>query len=1286
MATRKTAPKGRKPRPGLRSQVKVASEEEAVWNSVETTEDEEGASSFPKVSPKSSQSPPKPVTSDATAGEGMISLMRRFLDTQEQREDRYLRELRGLRESILQSIRPAEASLDAESVRMELPTPAPKVSTRHRPAYIQDSPNVTAPREPMQWADPKMPSFQQGEDIENYLRRYERLARTWRWPEEEWSYRLVPLLTGQALEAYLAMDEEQAEIYEDLKEALLEKFNISPETYRQRFRSTTVPGGESPTETYHRLKNLYKRWVRPEGHSKEEIGEAIILEQLLRVLPYDARTWVREHEPRSGREAAKLAQQYLNAHRGGPRTQPLKGIVRGFPNNSGSERGRVELSDNAQGPKSMAKDWLCFYCQQPGHKAAVCPARKAKLTGFCYVPREGDSDFDSVGESQNVYDVIVNGHELKALLDTGSSLSLLKPCFVNNVNYVNTTSVQCVHGDVKQYPRAEVMVEVQEQMYLLNVAIVDNLPVDIILGRDLPVLYELLQPTIKDSEHSVTTTTVDLACPALTRAQARAGLQPLPDLDSSLLQGGTKGPKKPRRQRRLEKYLGTPASDASVKGLEVNGWKVPGNIAQLQREDETLKPLFVKAEGDKPSNLCNEEYVVVNGVLYVRTSDVMRLMVPSCCRPLVLHLAHTVPWSGHLGQQKTYARISSRFYWPTLYTDVQTHCNTCAICQKTGAVSQRGRAPLQPLPVISAPFRRIAMDIVGPLEKSSAGHRYILVVSDYATRYPEAFPLRSITTPKIIHALVQLFSRVGIPEEILTDQGTNFTSRLMGQLNKQLGITAIRTTPYHPQTDGLVERFNQTLKNMLRKFVADTGRDWDKWLPFVLFAYREVPQASTGFAPFELLYGWQVQGPLDLLKKGWEEEPTSQKEEKGIVQYVLEMRDRLEQYREQAKENLQEKQQAQKRWYDQHARLRQFQPGQKVLLLLPTSTSKLLAKWQGPYTVVRKMGPVTYEVHHPDKGKARQTYHVNLLKEWKVPPGKGPETSLLVRKVEVEEEEEAEDAKRQPSVVSLTHLEDSKRKELQHLLSQFPALFCQRPGRTELTHHTIHLSTPSPSRQRPYRVPERLVEPLKEEIKMMKELGVIEPSMSEWSSPMVIVPKKDGSLRVCIDFRKLNAQSKFDAYPMPRVDDLLEKIGRAQYITTLDLCKGYWQVPLNPESRPYTAFRTPLGLFQFTVLPFGLHGAPATFQRLMDRVLQGCEDWSAAYLDDVVIHSNSWVEHLQHLQQILKRIEEAGLTLNISKGEWARQEANYLGYHLGNGQLRRWKQFEGAPNQRQRRK
>ncbi|XDV20931.1 hypothetical protein PO909_026135 [Leuciscus waleckii] len=163
MTTRKAAPRGRKPRVGLRSTEKAASEEEEIWNSGENTEDEEGATSLPRISPKSSPQPAKSITPDATADEGMVSMMRRFLNTQEQREERYLQELRGLRESIVRSIRPAETSLDVESERMELPMPAPKVSTRHGPVYFQDSLNAAAQREPRQWADPKMPSFQEGD-------------------------------------------------------------------------------------------------------------------------------------------------------------------------------------------------------------------------------------------------------------------------------------------------------------------------------------------------------------------------------------------------------------------------------------------------------------------------------------------------------------------------------------------------------------------------------------------------------------------------------------------------------------------------------------------------------------------------------------------------------------------------------------------------------------------------------------------------------------------------------------------------------------------------------------------------------------------------------------------------------------------------------------------------------------------------------------------------------------------------------------------------------------------
>ena len=151
--------------------------------------------------------------------------------------------------------------------------------------------------------------------------------------------------------------------------------------------------------------------------------------------------------------------------------------------------------------------------------------------------------------------------------------------------------------------------------------------------------------------------------------------------------------------------------------------------------------------------------------------------------------------------------------------------------------------------------------------------------------------------------------------------------------------------------------------------MSDTGDNWDQWLPYLLFAYREVPQASTGYSPFELLYGRQVRGPLDILREAWMGEgsqpPTN------IVDYVLKMRDKLEELSSLAHDNLAQAQAGQKTWYDRTARSRTFNPGQKVLLLLPSSESSLLAKWQGPFEVLRKMGPVTYEVANAGSTKVK---------------------------------------------------------------------------------------------------------------------------------------------------------------------------------------------------------------------------------------------------------------------------------------------------------------------------
>lgn len=163
----------------------------------------------------------------------------------------------------------------------------------------------------------------------------------------------------------------------------------------------------------------------------------------------------------------------------------------------------------------------------------------------------------------------------------------------------------------------------------------------------------------------------------------------------------------------------------------------------------------------------------------------------------------------------------------------------------------------------------------------------------------------------------------------------------------------------------------------------------------------------------------------------------------------------------------------------------------------------------------------------------------------------------------------------------------------------------------------------------------------------MLQQGVIEPSHSPWSSPVILVKKKDGSLRFCIDYRKLNQVTQKDCYPLPRVDDLLDSLSDAQWFTTLDLRSGYWQVEVNPRDREKTAFPTPHGLFQFRVMPFGLCNAPSTFQRLMELVLVGLR-WEVclAYLDDIIIFGRTWEEHLQRLRAVFTRLKEAHLKVH----------------------------------------
>ena len=241
-----------------------------------------------------------------------------------------------------------------------------------------------------------------------------------------------------------------------------------------------------------------------------------------------------------------------------------------------------------------------------------------------------------------------------------------------------------------------------------------------------------------------------------------------------------------------------------------------------------------------------------------------------------------------------------------------------------------------------------------------------------------------------------------------------------------------------------------------------------------------------------------------------------------------------------------------------------------------------------------------------------------------------------------------------------------QKHQLKELLLQHGDLFALDSSEFEVTNvvqHTINTGDNPPIRQQARRIPFALHSKVDDMTEEMLEQGIIQPSQSPWASPIVLVAKKDGTTRFCVDYRKLNAVTKLDVFPLPRVDDSLDLLAKSKYFSTLDLASGYWQVEMAPESVEKTAFATHSGLYEFSVMPFGLCNAPATFQRLMETVLAGLSrDTCMVYLDDILVLGATLEEHLQNLAQVFNRLQEAGLRLKPTKCHLARREIEYLGF------------------------
>jgi len=378
--------------------------------------------------------------------------------------------------------------------------------------------------------------------------------------------------------------------------------------------------------------------------------------------------------------------------------------------------------------------------------------------------------------------------------------------------------------------------------------------------------------------------------------------------------------------------------------------------------------------------------VIIDGVLYKRwvapnlKTNVFQLIVPRNRVKEILEEAHDSSIGGHFGVNKTLEKIRKRFYWATCKQDVEDWCKSCKVCISKQGPLGKGKSPLQ-IYNVGLPFQRVQMDVLGPLPKTYLGNRFVLVIVDCFTKWVEAFPIRNIKAKTVAEVFVrEIISRHGVPSEIHTDQGRNFESKLFLELAELLGIKKTKTTALHPQSDGQVERQHQTIINYLAKFISENQKDWDKWIPMFLLAYRSSKHESTGVTPAELYLGRELRLPLDLLRGSPPE--LHDQEVQTVEGYIRNLKDKMEEIHSNVREKLSLKSSQVKIRYDRKARQVLFEEGQKVWLFNPRRfkgrAPKLQGNWEGPFSVVKKLSDVVYCIQKTPKHRRRVVHSDRL--------------------------------------------------------------------------------------------------------------------------------------------------------------------------------------------------------------------------------------------------------------------------------------------------------------------
>ncbi|GFO32953.1 gypsy retrotransposon integrase-like protein 1 [Plakobranchus ocellatus] len=611
------------------------------------------------------------------------------------------------------------------------------------------------------------------------------------------------------------------------------------------------------------------------------------------------------------------------------------------------------ISSNGSGLASSHSNVTCFQCGGRGHVRRECPSRPKEANSASLVPElpshccAAKMDCNPRGglkiESCKVFDRVSTLLRDSGCNTVGVSKSLVPPdCYTGKSMLVNTF---CCKN--KLFPTCIINIKTPYFSGYVEACLLDSPIADVILGN-IDGLSSESSPFDSNSSHVFPNSSI--AC-VVTRAQASKA-----SIGNDL----------PISNNSTHFNLLDPFSDLPVR----------------QREDSSLK-LWFQLVG-LPS-VAGISFRIEDGILKrlptkSKFSSVQTtIAVPESLRQIVLSYAHESDLSGHSGFRKTLSAIRDYFSWPGVCSDVKNYTTSCHLCQIKSRTGRDRPAPFQQVPIVGEPFERVVIDLVGPLPVSNDKYEYLLTLVDVSTRWAEAVPLRRITAKDVAEALFSIFTRLGFPKEIQSDRGQQFMTNLLAEFNSLCDIKHFVSTPYHPQTNGIVERFHSTLKSIIIKPSHESPSEWSRFVPAALFAYRGQVHSSTGFSPFYLLFGRAPRGPMQILSDVFLNKNLS-RDTSFQYQYVIDLHNRIRKGWRIAQESVRDSASVSRFRHEPKSRLKHFMPGDEVLVLLPTSDNKLVLSYKGPYTVVEKRTGVVYLV---DLGDRKCTFHVNLLRKYK---------------------------------------------------------------------------------------------------------------------------------------------------------------------------------------------------------------------------------------------------------------------------------------------------------------